>query len=282
MRGPGHSVAGFDCRRTRSQTVLMFAVVVDQLPGDVAKAAQGLATALGKTAYECRPIANAPGGGPVVVSCHALAPDAEVSASRLRAAGFETTVVPDTIAQPVRSFAARSFELRQEALAVQSLEGSHVVIPYAQVEVLVRGSELTQETQTSTSTTRKLDVGRAVLSGGLMMTRKQKTTRTTTSTDSQGFVIVYHALGPPVALLEKALLYQSLGPQMQPSRMANFVYLANRLRQRCERAVWDERLLRRAAQQQLLGATLAADDYLDLAIALVADSTQRRRQQPAG
>lgn len=50
--------------------------------------------------------------------------------------------------------------------------------------------------------------------------------------------------------------------------------LATELRQRCPQAAWDERLMRRAAQQQLLGPTLGADEHLDLAIALVAASAR--------
>nr|MCH9681452.1 hypothetical protein [Deltaproteobacteria bacterium] len=178
----------------------MHAVVVDQLPSDPAAAARALAEALGRTAYECRPIANAPQGGPVVVGCHAEPANAEAMAARVRTAGFETTVVPSTIAAPVRGFVVRSFTIGDAALAVHSTEGHDLALRYEDIEGLVRGSEVTRDSQTQTTSTRKLAVGRAVLTGGLMMTRKQKSKQTTTTTDSQGLLVVYSTSASPVAL----------------------------------------------------------------------------------
>jgi len=252
----------------------MHVVVIDRLGGDAAAKLPALAHALGKTAYECRPIVNVPEGGPVVVACHARVPEAEAMAARLRAADFHAQVLPDTIASPIRAFAARTFALGKAALHVEARDGRSLEIRYDEIEVLVRGSELTRESHTETTTKKKLAVGRAVLSGGLMLTRKEKTKRTTTTTDSQGLIVMFSRSAPPVVLGEKSLLYQSLGPAMQPSRTANFMIVVGELRRRCVHATWDERLMRRAIQQQVLGPTLSADEYFDLAIALVAASVR--------
>ncbi len=258
----------------------MHAVVVDHLPGDAMASARALAAVLGKTVYDCRPIAQAPGGGPAVVSCHAEPQAAQAVADSVRAAGFDASVVPGATAHGVRALAVRNFSMGPAAMTVEPRQGESIELRYDDVDVLVRGSELTRDTQTQTKTTRKLDVGRAVLTGGLMMTRKHKAKRTTSTTDSEGFLIAYSRSVAPVALLEKSMLYQSLGSAMQPSRMANFSMVVRELRQRSAGATWDERLLRRTAQQQMLGPTLNADDHLDLAIALIAASIRGGRARP--
>lgn len=255
----------------------MHVVVLDRLADAPATLAQTLAEILGKTAYECRPLVSAPGGGPVIAACHAHEAEALAVAQQARAAGIDATVVADSLAAAVRTFIGRSFELGDTAIRIQSRDGQQVVLPFGEIEVVVRGSVTTRSSQTETTTTRKLDVGRAVLTGGLMMTRKHKTSHTTTTTDSHGFMIVFsRGATPPVVLDEQELQYQSLGADMQPSRMANFLHLAGQVRKRSPGATWDERLLRRVTQQQMLGTTLSADEHLDLAIALIAASARRR------
>ncbi|MEX1365821.1 MAG: hypothetical protein AB1Z98_22020 [Nannocystaceae bacterium] len=262
----------------------MHVVVLDRLADAPATLARTLAEILGKTAYECRPLVSAPGGGPVIAACHAHEAEALAVAQQLRAAGLDATVVADSLAASVRKLIGRSFELGDTAIRIQSRDGQQVVLPFGEIEVVVRGSVTTRSSQTETTTTRKLDVGRAVLTGGLMMTRKHKTSHTTTTTDSHGFMIVFSRgaappVVPPVVLDEQELQYQSLGADMQPSRMANFLHLAGQLRKRSPGATWDERLLRRVAQQQMLGTTLSADEHLDLAIALIAASARRQRAE---
>jgi hypothetical protein len=266
----------FDGSGRGTHTSAVHAIVVDHLAGDPAVNARTLAQVLGNTIYECRVFANAPHGGPVVVECHARSSDAEAVSARLRAAGLVARAVDVATETEVLRFVARTFELGTSALSVHARDGRSLELPYQDIDVLVRGSRMEHEVHTETTTSRKLDVGRAVLTGGLMVTRTEKTTRTTTSTDAQGFVVVW--AGPQVAVVleEQELQYQSLGPAMQPSRTANFAVVLNALRQRCGHARWDDRLLRRGAQQQLLGPTLDADQHLGLAIALVAMSVRSK------
>ena len=97
------------------------------------------------------------------------------------------------------------------------------------------------------------------------------TTRTRTETDADEFLLVF-AGSQVCSLREHEMQYQSLGPALQPSRVANFRHVVAQLRARCPHALCDERLMRRSTQAQILGATLSPDDHLDFACLLVAQS----------
>ncbi len=248
----------------------MFAVVIDRVTGDTAAAASALATAMGKTAYEARPSVQLPGGGPAVVGVHATSEAAQGVAATVRAAGFVCTVVPvkDPLPQLV---VPQRFELEGDALRVEARAHVQASIPYDAIEVLLHGTRQTQTQGTEKVSTRKLSIGRAVMSGGLVNTRTETTTRTTTTTDSDEFLLVF-AGGDVVSLRERELQYQSLGPALQPSRMANFRHVVAEVQRRAGRAIKDDRLMRRSVQSQMLGPMLSPDDHLELAAKLVAAS----------
>lgn len=249
----------------------VFAIVIDRVTAEPEVAAGALAKALGKTAYEARPSVQLPGGGPAVVGVHATADVAEGSAAAVRAAGFVCTVVPvkDPLPQlvvPVR------FQLGDDELAVETRTHVHATIRWDTIEVLLHGTRQTQTESSEKVTTRKLSIGRAVLTGGLVNTRKETSTRTTTATDSDEFLLVF--AGPDVvSLREHELQYQSLGPALQPSRMANFRHVVAEIERRATRAVRDDRLMRRSVQSQTLGPMLSPDRHLELAAKLIADSS---------
>jgi hypothetical protein len=248
----------------------MHAVVVDRVTGDVAEAARKLAGVLGKTAYEVRPSVQVPGGGPAVVAVLADPDAAAATAAALRGVGFECGVV--TVRDPLPGqIVARRFEIGAAALVVEARESPAVALPYAEVELLVRGSRMTQAKYTETVRETKLSLGRTLATGGLLNTKTETTTRTRTATDGDEFLVVF-AGATPVVLREHELQYQSLGAALQPSRTANFRHVVAELQRLCPQAVRDERLMRRATQAQILGPMLSPDDHLDLAIELLATS----------
>lgn len=252
----------------------MLAVVIDRVSGDVEQAARTVATAMGKTVYEARASVSAPEGGPAVVAVLADPDAAEAVAAGLHAAGVTSKVV--AVRDPLPGLLVpRRFELGEHELGVEMRDGSHATLRYADIDVLLRGMRQTQSSSTTTTTERKLSIGSALLSGGLVNTRKEKVTRTSTATDSDELVLVL-AGAHAVCLREHELQYQSLGAALQPSRTANFRHLVAELYRRCPTALHDERLMRRAAQSQLLGPMLSPDDHLELALRLVADSLRAR------
>ena len=252
----------------------MHVVVLDRVAGDVAELARGLAGVLGKTAYEVRSSLLVPEGGPAIVAVHAQADAAEHTATQLRAAGFHCSVVagkdplPDLVV-------ARRFDLGATELGIETRDAQSLTVPYAAVDVLLRGTRQTQTKATETVTERKLAIGRSILSGGLVNTRTETTTRTRTTTDADESLLVF-AGAQVCSLREHEMQYQSLGPALQPSRTANFRYVVAELQRRCANAVRDERLMRRSTQGQILGPMLSPDDHLELAALLVAQSLRAR------
>ncbi len=248
----------------------MFAVVIDRVTGDVGEAARALASALDKTAYEVRPSLQVPGGGPAVVAVHAEAETASAVAARLRDSGFASGIV--AVRDPLPDLlVARRFDLGDSALGIESRESPSIAIAWTDVDVLLRGTRMTQVEHTETVRETKLSVGRTLLSDGLVNTRTETPTRTRTTTDGDEFLLVF--AGPTVvALREHEMQYQSLGAALQPARSANFRHVLAEVRRQAAHASYDERLMRRATQAQILGPTLSPDDHLDLAAMLVAAS----------
>jgi hypothetical protein len=248
----------------------MHVVAIYGLSGDVAENARVLAGTLGVTPYEARARVQIQGGGPAVVGTRPDASGAEALADQLRSAGFSVLVCDTGVADEVIAFEARSFELGHHALVAATSDGERREIPWTCIDLLVRGVSSTRETTRKKVKQRQLSLGRAVVTGGLMLHKTKETEQVSTATTFEGFVVGYSTVYGPVALRELGVAYQSLGAAMQPSRTANFLHLVGELRRLAVQATFDDRLMRRAVQQQILGPTLDAEDHLDLAVALMA------------
>ena len=143
---------------------------------------------------------------------------------------------------------------------------------YSDVTLILRGTRITQTTSTETEKSTKFAPGVAIMSGGLKMTKSVTVTSTTSTDVRDGFFHLYVANLPPIAFLESGVLYDSLGPALQPTRTANFARLLGELRQRCTAALFDDRLLTRPGQIRLLGPLFTPEAHLDIAISVLARS----------
>lgn len=219
----------------------MLAVVIDRVSGDQVAAARSLAAVLGKIPAEVRPSVSAPGGGPAVVAVLGNEDAASQLAWQLRGAAFTCDVVP--VREPLPDLVvAKRFELHAATLDVEDAEGTRMMMLYNGVDVLLRG---VAEVQVAGETT------------------------------SSEFVIAF--AGTAVCWLrEHELFFPSLGKSLQASRNANFRVVVERLHASCTKARRDDRLMRRAAQTQLLGPMLSPDDHLELAAMLLAKSLRGR------
>ncbi len=251
----------------------MHVVAIHNLRGNEDLLAHGLAATLGKTHYETRSRVRAPGGGPSVVATFAEPEPAMRCAAELEARSFDTLVLDENAFESdARRFIVRSFELTDAALVAVDRFGGTLEVPYAAIDLLLRGTRSLIETETRTRKGRKFSVARLVLSGGLLMTAPTRTRQKITTEQRELFLHVYARDRPPLALRENGLLYQSLGAHLRPTRMANFAFLVDELRRRSTAALWDDRLTARSGQAQLLGTALSPDEYLDIAISLLARS----------
>jgi hypothetical protein len=219
----------------------VLAVVIDRVSGDQAAAARSLAAVLGKIPAEVRPCVSAPGGGPAIVAVHGSEDAAMQMAWQLRGAGFTCDVV--AVRDPLPDLVvAKRFELHAATLDVEDAEGTRMMMLYDGVDVLVRGVHEVQ------------------VAG---------------ERQSGEFLIAF--AGSAVCWLrEHELFFPSLGKSLQASRNANFRVVVDRLHASCSKARRDDRLMRRAAQTQLLGPMLSPDDHLELAAMLLARSLRGR------
>jgi hypothetical protein len=138
------------------------------------------------------------------------------------------------------------------------------------VRLLLRATGIFSETTTTTVESRQFSAGRALVSGGLVLTKGKTTTTKETEEAWEGWLVVYPHAGPAIVFREAGTLWDGLGAALQPTRLANFTQLCTLLRARCPAAPFDDRLMRRAGQVQLLGPGFAPESSLDLALAVLA------------
>ncbi|MEZ4467466.1 MAG: hypothetical protein R3F43_24240 [bacterium] len=205
----------------------------------------------------------------MVVASFGDAGEAEALRLVLQKAGFSALVVDSTAGPP--PVAARRVELGSMARFTTRAGEVHAV-PWGEVRLLLRATGIAVGEETETQTSRSFSAGRALLTGGLLLTKKTTTTTTTSTEAWSSLLVVYPAHGPPIAVSESEVLYDGPGQPTQPTRQATFTHIVERLRAAAPRAVYDDRLMRRAGQLQLLGRTLQPEAHLDVALAVLAAS----------
>jgi len=245
-------------------------VAIHNLPGKKEMLAETLAAAMKSTVYEALSRLKAPGRGPFVVSASASIGQAEELITRLRASGFQAVLLKGDDVESTTRFVVRKFRLNSDALIVQSGQEESLKVDYDSIRLLLRGTTIEQTTLTETVKEKKFNPGMALLTGGLKMTKTTEKTLESTTQTREGFFHLYAGDQQTLVFREGGLVYDSLGTALQPTRQANFSYLITELRRRSPGACYDDRLLNRAGQVQLLGPVLSPENHLDIATSLLA------------
>jgi hypothetical protein len=249
----------------------MHVVAIHSLKQDKESLANSLATVLKVTIYEALTRLRAPGNGPLTVAVLAEEERAEQLSEQLHSAGFKALVLTAReIETATFAWIVRRFGLGEHELHVEKEKGDNLKISFQDVDLILRGIRISHSTTTETVKDRSLDLGRAVLSGGMMITKTTKTTRDVPTEARELFINLYAGDAPTIVFRENALDYNSLGPARKPSRSENFTYLVAELRRCCQGAQYDERLMNRAAQAALLGPLLNPEEHLAVSTALLA------------
>jgi hypothetical protein len=211
------------------------------------------------------------GSLPRVVVTHAERHVAERERAALGEAGVRAVVIDcEAIEREHERFAVRQFGFSPTGLQLRAADGQELEVAYAQITALVRGYAVERAVATTVTKQRKFSATRALVSGGLVTSKKvEKRTTTKTETRSE-FVFVYAPPEPTLALYKSSLDFSGLGQAMQPSGAANFARLVAELRARAPAAGYEEQLASHAGQAHVLGGTLDVASHLDLAAALVA------------
>ena len=248
----------------------MYFLSIHNLPEDRAAFAPALASALGITSYEASIRLRVSGSGPFVIATFGERAAADEANRKLKASRLSTVMLSDEeAASSQKGFSARTFRFNEHTLQAESRQKETLAVDYQKIFLIIRGMGIKQEISTETTKERKFNLGKAVLSGGLIISKTVKTTEQKITEEREGFLFVYAEGCLPLVFREGALDYSSLGPALQPSRTANFTALLAELRRRAPQARFDDRLTTRAGQVQLLGPSLDVQRYIGVAIELL-------------
>jgi hypothetical protein len=244
-------------------------------------AAVVLAEALRLSRLEARARVQAAERSASVVARFATWEAAESCAAKLRDEGLDCLVIAaESLEGDSRRLDVTRFQLAEQALRIERANGATVEteIPYSSIGALVRASRLTPGSTLEVLNERKLSLPRAILTGGLIMTRDEKRTRQVSRGEPQGLLFLYSSspTQPTLRFAEGALSYRGLGEALSPQSAGNFERLCRSLRDRCTAAVYDDRLTDRMLQAAILGPALAPERHLDLTLALLERGRRRR------
>jgi hypothetical protein len=170
--------------------------------------------------------------------------DAARVVTELGRAGMPALAIDEDVPSDSERFQVRSFALEVGAGQFTSRAGETLAVPWDDVRLVLRGVRASRTTTEHTETRQKLAPGRAVLTGGLVFTKKTTSTVRNVQEDSEQFLLLHSDAGLRLFLGEQALEFSGLGPLLQPARTANLGVLAQELRRRTPRAFHDDRLLR--------------------------------------
>lgn len=153
--------------------------------------------------------------------------------------------------------------------------GAGEELPYSDLLAIVRAMHVAHSTRKKTVSEHKLALGRAVLTGGLVNTKKTTREVTVGAAVHEQLVYLLRRSGAPAWVVEDgSTSFGGLGTKMAPSAAENLLRLVGELRRRAPDAAYDERLLRAR------GAGDMYDDRLDERVHLLGLAIGSRANVP--
>ena len=160
----------------------------------------------------------------------------------------------------------RRVELAPGALVATDSKGQSHRCTAAQIGLLQRGMRVSKTSHTVKTSERKIDLGRAVLSGGLLLTKKVEKSTVHTTETSEPFLLVQRGADPALIFYERRIDYRALGPEMQPASRGNLEVVWRKLT-----ALAPDRVDDRVGRPGFVsGLPATSAEPVDLALALVA------------
>jgi hypothetical protein len=247
----------------------MFVVTIYGWREETAEMAQALAGALGIMAFEARQ--RLISGGPSVVACFADNNQAKELAEKVRRSGIKTMVIDATkVRQREGFFIVRRFEFEASVLKIETHNGRHETLPYAEMELLLTGTSVVDYNETITIVETKFSLGKTLLAGGIPMTKKVERQEEVSSEESEQVLYLY-CRGRSTAIFSlNGMNYDGFSTEMKLSRKLNFSHFISQLRLYAAGATFDDRLLSKVNQVRLLGPAQGREAGLDLAAEILA------------
>jgi hypothetical protein len=186
----------------------------------------------------------------------------------LEALGFVVMTLEATAVTTDRERAvARRIEFANGSVIVADREGRTHACPPSSISLLQRGTRTSTTSEKVTTSERKVDVGRALMSGGLLLTKTTEKTSIKTTQNAEAFLLVQRSDGEPdLVLYERRIDYAGLGAEMQPASRGNLETVWTKLKAMAPSLV-DDRVNRSGF---VSGLPTTAADPVDLALFLVA------------
>jgi len=188
-------------------------------------------------------------------------------------AGFESlgfaafSCDPLTVPSDDDRVLVRGIEWADGGLAfIDGKGGTHACAGTA-ISLIQRGVRVTTTSETVKTTERQIDIKKAVLSGGMLLTSKVQKQSVRTEETREAFLLLQRNDGQPDAILyERRVDYRFLGADKQPASHANLERTLARLRSFAPAAPVDDRV---AKPGFVTGLPLTSSDPVDLALYLV-------------
>ena len=219
----------------------MHVVAIAELTGPLEAEAAALAADLGTTAYEER--LKLAAGLPAIVLTSANPAPAHTLLQKIRARGHGVVGLDaDTTVGAGAMMAMRRFALEPDAVSLPDMPGER--LPYADILGIFRAMHTTHTQTRTETTTKKFSPGRALLTGGALLSKSVKSEEKNQSTDREQVAYLFRASGEtPWLLRERGTNYSGLGAQIGPSSAQNFLTTLARLREKAPGAAYSERLM---------------------------------------
>jgi len=262
-------------RRVYTKDMIILALYA--LPADMDNAVAALCSASGASRYDAAYRLRVAEKTPVVVGAYALPADAEAVSRKLTSDGFKTIIMDRNERKLLEeSFLVRTFSFEDALLRVASRKKEEISIEYGKVDLIIYGRGIRSETETIIEKSRKLSLGRTVMTSGLMMTKKGEKHHENVTEESEGFIYLYDREKAVVVFRENEVDCSSLGGAMKPTRFANIAFIAGELKRRSGNASYDDSLLNKNVQKQILGPLFDPGVDLDIAVSLIAAASRGR------
>lgn len=227
----------------------MFVVGIAKLSGSLQDELPALAADLGMAAYDARMLLT-----PGIPALVLVTPDKSKALgllSNLRARGhvafaFDTAAVvsSDAMVNP------RDITVQSDGFVARGPEAERLA--FSSILALIRATHETAVDATVETTKRKFSASRAVLTSGLVMTKKKTLSSSSHRYDKQDVLYVYLSHGGrPWLLRESGTRFHGLGDRLAPTERANFLTAVDILRRGAPQAVYDETLIGRKIPERL-------------------------------
>ena len=248
----------------------MYLVAVHRWQQGATVVAEIIAAALNILVFEARQ--KITGGEPVTIASFADQNQAEELATKLNNAEVPALVIdPQRVRNHNRQQHASHFELGEQTLQIETFSGELLNIRYETIDLLLLATCCADQVE-STSTQRKFSLGKTLLAGGLPRTKKIKITETLKAEERDKTLWIFTCTGETLVFTCNVMSYTGLGEARQMTRELNFTYLLKELQRSAPQARYNDRLLTRVAQVQVLGPILSPESDLDLAFEILSQS----------